>query len=260
MMKDEKSELAPTFRHSSLPRLLIVNADDLGLSAGTTLGIIEAREHGIVTSASLMVRQPGAADAARYAREHPEFGVGLHVDLGEWCYCEEGWEQAYAVVPAEDAAAIAGEVERQLAAFRELVGRGPTHLDSHQHIHNHEPARSVMTALAARLNLPLRHVSAGITFCGDFYGQGRKAMPFPKGLTVENLIDILSKLPPGISELACHPGLDPALDSGYRAERAAELSTLCDPRVRAAVDQLEFKLISFRDVAISAAAARALPR
>ncbi|MBI3874558.1 MAG: ChbG/HpnK family deacetylase [Verrucomicrobia bacterium] len=46
-----------------MKRFLIVNADDFGLSAGVNRGIIEAHERGIVTSASLMVCQPAAADA-----------------------------------------------------------------------------------------------------------------------------------------------------------------------------------------------------
>jgi len=37
-------------------RYLIVNADDFGQSPGVNRGIIQAHEHGIVTSASLMVR------------------------------------------------------------------------------------------------------------------------------------------------------------------------------------------------------------
>ena len=38
-------------------RYLIVNADDFGLSEGVNRGIVRAHEGGIVTSASLMVRQ-----------------------------------------------------------------------------------------------------------------------------------------------------------------------------------------------------------
>jgi predicted glycoside hydrolase/deacetylase ChbG (UPF0249 family) len=64
-------------------RFLIVNADDLGQSAGATRGILAANDEGIVTSGSLMVRWPAAADAAA-ARSRPRLSVGLHVDLGEW--------------------------------------------------------------------------------------------------------------------------------------------------------------------------------
>ena len=45
-------------------RYLIVNADDLGRSPGVNRGVIEAHAGGIVTSASLMVRWPAAAEAA----------------------------------------------------------------------------------------------------------------------------------------------------------------------------------------------------
>ena len=116
-------------------RLLIVNADDFGQSAGVNRGIIAAHERGIVTRASLMVRWPTATAAAAYARGNPRFGVGLHLDLGEWTYRDGAWPALYEVVSLQDAHAIAEEVSRQLAAFREIVGRDPTHLDSHQHVH-----------------------------------------------------------------------------------------------------------------------------
>ena len=75
-------------------RYLIVNADDFGLSAGVNRGVIEAHERGIVTSASLMVRPPAAAEAAADARAYPELSLGLHVDLGEWSYREGEWVAA----------------------------------------------------------------------------------------------------------------------------------------------------------------------
>ena len=52
-------------------RLLIVNADDFGQTAGVNRGVIEAHDRGIVTSASLMVRWPAAAEAASFARARP---------------------------------------------------------------------------------------------------------------------------------------------------------------------------------------------
>ena len=81
---------------------LIVNADDFGQSSGINRGIIEAHEHGIVTSTSLMSRWPGAVEAAQYARTHPELSVGLHIDLGEWEYREGNWLAVYTVVPLDD--------------------------------------------------------------------------------------------------------------------------------------------------------------
>ena len=63
---------------------------------------------------------------------------------------------------------------------------------------------------------------------------------------------MLCELPPGISEAACHPGLDPALRSPYRVERLREVETLCDPGVREVLQRERIGLISFRDLASAA--------
>ena len=56
------------------------------------------------------------------------------------------------------------------------------------------------------------------------------------------------QVPPGRWELACHPGLDESLDSVYGAERAVEVETLCDRRVRAAILAAGIELVSFREL------------
>src|SRR5512143_125956 len=132
-------------------RYLIVNADDFGLSAGVNRGIIRAHEEGILTSASLMVRYPAAAEAARYALEHPRLSVGLHLDLAEWVYRDDQWIPRYQVVATDSEAAVAEEVTRQHESFRRLLGRAPTHIDSHQHVHRNDPVRSVAGLLAQEL-------------------------------------------------------------------------------------------------------------
>jgi predicted glycoside hydrolase/deacetylase ChbG (UPF0249 family) len=229
-------------------RYLIVNADDFGQSPGVNRGVIEAHERGVVTSASLMVRWPAAAEAAAYARGRPGLSLGLHVDLGEWA-CRDGtWAAVYEVVPPGDRAAVAAEVSRQLRAFRRLVGRGPTHLDSHQHLHREEPVLSVLSEAAAALGVPLRF-SGDVRYCGDFYGQTGKGVPLRAAISVRGLIRILKALPAGVTELACHPGLGGDVGSMYRRERAVEVKTLCDPRARAAVAAEGVRLCSFHDVA-----------
>ena len=226
-------------------RYLIVNADDFGLSAGTNAGIVEAHEHGIVTSASLMVRQRAAQEAADYARRNPALSVGLHFDLGEWAMRDGEWVQADEAVPTEDAEAVTRELARQLGQFRELTDRDPTHLDSHQHVHRSEPAHSAVLAAAQELRVPVRGFTPAITYCGDFYGQGHKCAPFPEGISVENLLGIFRKLPRGVTELGCHPGADVGLPSGYCSERLLEVHALCDPRVSDALAAGGIELISF---------------
>jgi chitin disaccharide deacetylase len=224
---------------------LIVNADDFGQSAGTNRGIIEAHERGIVTSASLMVRWPAAGPAAAYAQTHPKLSVGLHLDLGEWTYRHCEWVRLYQLVDEDDAGAVAREVRAQVATFRTLMGRDPTHIDSHQHSHRPEPARSIVLAMAKELALPVRGFSEGIRYCGEFYGQTDEGLSHLEGVSVENLLRILNNLSPGCTELGCHPGYGADLDTMYRAEREHEIKTLCDPRVFKAVPDLNIELVGF---------------
>jgi predicted glycoside hydrolase/deacetylase ChbG (UPF0249 family) len=219
-------------------RELIVNADDFGRSPGTNAGIIRAHEQGIVTSASLMVRWPAAQAAATYALSSRGLSLGLHVDLSEWTYRDGEWVLLYENAPADT------EITRQLKSFRTLVGRDPTHLDSHQHVHREEPVASLLAGLAGQLGIPLRGRGA-IRYCGDFYGQTGKGDPVPNGISVENLVDVIERLPPGATELGCHPGLDAELDSSYRDERLREVAALGDPRVRLTLEREQVRLRSF---------------
>jgi chitin disaccharide deacetylase len=235
-----------------MTRYLIVNADDFGLSAGVNRGIIECAGRGILTSASLMVRWPAAAEAAAYAKTSRAISVGLHVDLGEWVLRNGNWELLYQVVDTDDAGAVAKEINGQLAEFRRLTDCNPSHLDSHQHVHRNEPARSIMLNLARELGVPLRECSPHVRYCGDFYGQGGEGEHLPGAISVANLKNILSSLPDGVTELGCHPGYGDDLDSPYRVERAGEVRALCDPETRAAVAALGLKLCSFNDPILTA--------
>jgi predicted glycoside hydrolase/deacetylase ChbG (UPF0249 family) len=217
-----------------MKKFLIVNADDFGLTSGVNAGISRAHERGIVTSASLMVRGAAVTAAAAYAKSRPQLGVGLHVDLCEWRCVNDEWQLAYEVVSLTDERAVAAEVERQLAAFRELMGREPDHLDSHQHVHHDEPLKSILLAHAKKLGVVLRHADARVNYCGAFYGQSDKGYAYHEGISVAALLKILRELPLGVSELCCHPGLDAKLDSVYRIERELECAALCDARVKAA--------------------------
>jgi predicted glycoside hydrolase/deacetylase ChbG (UPF0249 family) len=224
-------------------RMLIVNADDLGLSDGVNAGIAEAHEHGIVTSASLMVRQGAASEAARYAGEHPALAVGLHIDLGQWDYENGEWMAAYERCAPDDESAVEAECRAQLEAFRRLLDRDPTHLDSHQHTHMSEPVASVAEGLAAELGVPLR--ARGIRYEGGFYGQTGKGESLPEAIAAEHMMELIESLPPGWTELGCHPGRGAEQVSSYGTEREREVEALCDPRVRETIEREGIELRSF---------------
>lgn len=230
-------------------RVLIVNADDFGLSPGINRGIIEAHERGILTSASLMVRWPAAAGAAAYARARGELSVGLHLDLGEMIYADDEWRTLYEVLPADaDEQMIHAEVARQFARFHEVVGRAPTHVDSHQHCHRDEPVRGIVLRHCAELGIPLRECTPGIRYCGAFYGQSSRGDSHEECIGVDALLRTLETMPAGITELGCHPAATADFQSTYREERLVELATLCDPRVRAAVVEHGLRLLAFHEI------------
>jgi predicted glycoside hydrolase/deacetylase ChbG (UPF0249 family) len=225
-------------------RRLVVNADDFGLSEAVNRGVLRAHVDGIVTATSLMVLAPAACDAAAGAAGHPDLAVGLHVDLGEWT-CDAGrWRQRYVVVDTDDEAAVEAELERQVERFCALTGRMPTHMDSHQHVHRSEPVRSAMGRLAKAMRVPLRHHSR-VRYCGDFYARGHNGAELPDAIGVDALVRLVAGLSAGATELCCHPAESPGPGWDYGAERCTELASLCDARVKTAVESAGVRLCTF---------------
>jgi len=223
--------------HSPAAKRLIVNADDFGATHGVNRGILEAHARGIVTSTSLMVEGVAAEAAAEASRHAPELGIGLHVDLGR--------------TPPADAAGVRRILERQAARFVALMGRTPTHLDSHRNSHMDPVALPEFQALAARWSIPLRGHSP-VRLLPSFYGQWH-GESHPEQVGVAKLVEFFaSRVEPGFTELICHPAyVDDALDSSYRVEREVERATLCDPAIRDALAAHDIQLAGFVDVSRS---------
>src|SRR6185436_5352849 len=104
-------------------KYLIVNADDFGQTAGITRGIVECHRHGIVTSTSMMVTGRGVDEAIAFSRECPTLSIGLQFDV---------WGEDERTFDTENIAATHDEFRRQLDRFEQLMGRLPTHVDSHR--------------------------------------------------------------------------------------------------------------------------------
>ena len=227
---------------------LIVNADDFGQSSGINSGIIKAHEQGIVTSASLMVRYNAASDAAIYARNNNKLGIGLHIDLGEWIFVEGDWKSLYEAVSLDNLKAIEDEIIQQLSTFFKLVGRKPTHIDSHQHVHNRENLLPIFLKMAAKLNITLRGCSQKVNYCGDFYGQLADGSPNNDAISVEGLKLTILGLTEEITELACHPGINDDIQTMYKMERKKEVNTLCDARIKETIANSNIELCSFEGI------------
>jgi predicted glycoside hydrolase/deacetylase ChbG (UPF0249 family) len=222
-------------------RVLIVNADDFGASAGINDGIVEAHAAGIVTSTSLMVMRAAAAHAVALAREHPALGIGLHLELDA--------QDRGPAVTLGDADSVRAEIARQLEAFGELVGRPPTHVDSHHHVHREPEVGQVARELVAPLGVPLRE-DGSVTFVGGFYGQWEYGVTDLSHVSPDFLSWILRhEIGEGWTELGCHPGrVRGDFTSSYLHEREVELATLTDPRVGDEINALGIRLASYAEL------------
>lgn len=220
-------------------RYLIVNGDDFGASQGINRGIIEAHRRGILTSTSLLVTQPWSEEAAHLSRAVPDVSVGLHVHFQKESR-EPGARQS-------DADSWRAELDRQCHRFEELMGRSPTHLDSHHNVHRDPRLLPHFLSVARQYGVPLREHSP-VRYLSQFYGQWGGQTHLEQ-ISVDSLVHLLkTAIQKGVTELSCHPGyVDPEFSSAYSTERETELQTLCAPGIRTVLAELQIQLIAFRD-------------
>jgi predicted glycoside hydrolase/deacetylase ChbG (UPF0249 family) len=266
--------------------LLIVNADDYGLTEGTSRAILECHRDGIVTSTSLLTLAPGFEGTVGWLADHPDLGVGIHLALVGEDRPLLGAAEIPSLVDAGGRLpaswrefvrrALLGridvaDVERELGAqVDRVLGAGVpvTHLDAHQHLHQWPTVWPVVRRLAARAGVgavrttasrrlrPLqvlgrwtawRARAVGLRTTDAFAGFEQSG-----ALSEPALLEVVGGLPPVPSvELGCHPGArhDPdraRYDWGFRWPDEAE--ALCSPAVRDAVARRGFRLGHFGDL------------
>ena len=127
-------------------RYLIVNADDFGMCEAADDAVIRLFEAGRLHSSTIMFPCPASARAARFAAEHPEYAIGVHLTLtSEWktyrwkpltggatLRDEAGfmWHSTEDVERNASYPDIQAEIEAQLRAALDS-GMKPSHLDNH---------------------------------------------------------------------------------------------------------------------------------
>lgn len=245
-------------------RTLIVNADDFGLTRGVSRGILESYRNGIVTSTTLMVNRdadPAQLDELRGSG----LGVGLHVNLTlgapvsdpkrvaslldeKGQFVRDPRVQAERARPEEARIEIGNQVE----AFRRLMGRFPTHLDSHHHVAKDGALLDLLCFFAKALKIPMRAQDAGVRARAKkdavrtpehFMGESG---PEPYW-SADKVLEHLRALPAGVSEFMTHPGYfdDDLAYSRYGKQRETEVAGLTHPAARALVAREGIRLAHF---------------
>ncbi len=162
----------PLAADSNGRRLLIVNADDFGLTVRTSETILRLHHDGIVTSTSALVLAPGFEPTSHFLADHPTLGTGVHLCLIGIDPALSPAREISSLVNRRGALArswhfllprlLAGridldDVRRELSAQIEMViahGIKPMHLDSHQHLHLWPGISTVVIELAKQYGIP----------------------------------------------------------------------------------------------------------
>jgi|UniRef100_A0A7V2B1P1 predicted glycoside hydrolase/deacetylase ChbG (UPF0249 family) len=218
-------------------KLLVLHADDVGMSRAVNRASIEALEAGWISSASIMVPCPWFSEIAAYARQHPEFDFGLHLTLtSEWKYYR--WdgllgalqtpslhnsagflhatteEAVTNIKPEEAEAELRAQIRRALDA-----GIALTHLDTHMGVLFQTPALfAVYLRLGREFKLPVLIPREQLAQQAPHLLELLK----PEDLVIDRVwlvptdtppaqwqeayLRLIENLPPGITELIVHLG------------------------------------------------------
>jgi predicted glycoside hydrolase/deacetylase ChbG (UPF0249 family) len=266
-------------------RLLVVHADDLGMSHSVNRATFEALEKGWITSSSILVPCPWFPEVARFAASHPDADLGIHLAVNsEWTGFRWGPVSPVDAVsslldrdgylPLEETAVAANarpdQVERELRAQIDrarAAGIRLTHLDSHMAALFRSPELlKVYLKLGPVYDLPLL-----------LERTGADRSPWAVTTDVDALVDrvvsldapgaapsewppayekLLTPLPPGVYELIVHLAYDDDEMRGATwdhpnwgaAWRQADFDLVKSDRFREFLSAQGFKLVGWKEL------------
>ena len=236
---------APSFGQNSAEKLgypadtklLVVHGDDLGVTHSKNAASINAYERGAMNSASIMVPTSWFPEIAAYAKDNPEFCLGLHITLtSEWKYLK--WD---GVMPSNEISSLINEdgymyptvqelvenanpveVEKEIRAQIERAiqfGIDPTHLDSHMGGPTATPEFfEIMMNLGREYQIPVRTTRSRLedpeysSYVPDYYIISENTQSLNPGIPADDWNDaydeIIRNLVPGLNELVVHLAYD----------------------------------------------------
>jgi len=268
-------------------KLLIVHADDVGVTHSVNAATIKGLESGLVNSASLMVPCPWFPEIADYAKSHPGADFGLHLTLtservyyrwgpvaskdkvpslvDENGYFHHDWKPTTRINPKEVDLELRAQIDRAYA-----MGIRPTHLDSHQYrlFDNGKDLFEVLIRIAHDYKLP-------VFVARDWFAERpylEKTLG-PADIVIDHTITIdpsvapdkwadfytgaLRNLQPGVTEFVIHLGFaDDELKSATRerdtwgaAWRQRDFDFFTSQEFRQWLAAQNIKLVTWREIA-----------
>lgn len=254
-----------------MPSRVIVNADDFGLSEHTNAVILRAFHSGLISSATAMANMPAFDAACLLARQPVLQGrIGLHFNLtygrplsepitrlGQFCNAAGEFDLGLSRKCLRLGRTAREAVESELQAqWQHCLDRGlrPSHLDSHQHVHNIWPVGEIVARFAARQGVPVRlarNLGHNINLPKRLFKTllNRRLRSLAGGATADYVctpVDLRDGLAPdhGLVEIVAHPSAlgshdfgDAYLGSGESLQALLEQRLGGVPRVGYAVLQ-----------------------
>jgi chitin disaccharide deacetylase len=240
--------------------LLIINADDLGMSPEINKGIISGLRQEVISDTSLITKGPCAASAVRELVDLGILHAGIHVDLDQLFGWKPGGVEIYPraylmkMLENEDFLKVcAREIRNQIELFFDF-NLIPTHIDTHHHVHGFPEIFFLLLSLVSEFNIPAMRFNKG-----GYHLPTRMDIPFKpetflcmehflreKGIYfsdnyLENAASI-SSVKDGITELVVHPSVSGDM---WRMEELKFL--MSDDGVKRWIPD-DIRLISFKDL------------
>jgi len=278
-----KPSLAERLGFKATDIVLIVNADDVGMSHGANVAVRTGMEQGLITSGSIMVPCPWFEEIAVYATANPSRDFGLHLThTSEWKVYKWGPVSNRAEIPGlltpqgylwpdiepiyKNATPAQAETEAR-AQVRKALDRGidVTHLDSHMGALQYDMRyHAVYRKLAREFDLPIRmgnqdllasmgggHLRGELDADGTIYPDYLIHQQRKQGEAVDVYWKrMITELKSGVTELYIHPavaGEEMQHITGSWKERDTEYHLFTDDAsVKQLLDQRGVKRIGWR--------------
>lgn len=263
--------------HPDDARLLIVNADDFGMCHAVNEAVMCAFPAGVLRSATVMVPCPWGLHALRFLAAHPEFPFGVHLTvISDWADYRWGPVTPREKVPSliradgsfynfEQMRYFLGQVDlKQLAMeFRAQIetvlaaGLSPTHLDWHcLRLDGWDAVSEVMLGLAREYGLAMRVVVRSQIARARSLGLPTNDSGFLDSYQLDltgkqaHYVELLRRLPPGLSDWAIHPGFNYpellAIESEGHHMRQSDFDFLISQQARDVIEEEGIILLDYR--------------